>query len=98
MPALWWVEMDLVLLMGRATSGSVFWGVCKLSTTLGSLSANGWGCVPVLLVVWSEVSSTGDCRQLRGWVLESRWRLPGEISPINIPWSQEFSDNPTSWT
>ena len=28
---------------------------------LGCLSANGWGCVPVLLVVWRRVSSTGGC-------------------------------------
>ena len=33
----------------------VFWGVCGLSMTLGCLSADGWGCIPVLLVVWSEV-------------------------------------------
>ena len=25
----------------------VFWGVCALIMILGSLSANGWGCVPV---------------------------------------------------
>ena len=24
----------------------------------------GWGCIPVLLVVWPETSSTGVCRQL----------------------------------
>ena len=28
-----------------------FGGVCGLIMILGSLSANGWGCVPVLLVV-----------------------------------------------
>ena len=37
---------------GRATSGGVLWGVCERSMILGSLSANGWGCAPVLLVVW----------------------------------------------
>ena len=34
--------------------------------TLGILSADGWGCVPFLLVVWHEVSGTGACRQLGG--------------------------------
>ena len=29
--------------------------------TSGSLSANGWHCVPVLLVVWHRVSSIGVC-------------------------------------
>ena len=47
-------------------SGGVFWGVCELSMILGSLSANGWGWVPVLLVVWYGVSSTGACWSLSG--------------------------------
>ena len=37
----------------------MFWGVCDLIMILGSLSANGWCCVPVLLVVWHGVSSSG---------------------------------------
>ena len=48
----WWMRLDLVFLVGRSTSGSMFWGVCDLIMFLSSLSANGWGCVPVLLVVW----------------------------------------------
>ena len=36
---------------GRTASGSVFWGVCEPIMILGILSANRWGCVPVLLVV-----------------------------------------------
>ena len=64
MPVFWWVELDIVPLMGRAVSGGVFWDVCELSTTLGSLSVDGWVCVPVLLVVWHEAFSTGACRQL----------------------------------
>ena len=47
-------------------SGGVFWGVCELLMILGSLSANGWSCVPVLLVVWHGVSSTGACWLLSG--------------------------------
>ena len=50
-PVFWWVGLDLVFLVGRAVSGGVFWGVCVLSMILGSLSAIGWCCVPVLLVV-----------------------------------------------
>ena len=30
------------LSVGRATSVGMFWGVCELSMTLGSLSADGW--------------------------------------------------------
>ena len=42
------------------------WGVCELSMILDSLSANGWCCVPVLLVVWHGASSTGACCPLGG--------------------------------
>ena len=41
-------------------------GVCELIMSLGSLSANGWGCVPVLLVVSHGMSSTGACWSLSG--------------------------------
>ena len=66
MPVFWWVGLYLVLLVGRAASGVVFWSVCELSMTLDSLSANGWGCVPVLLVVWHWAFSTGACWLLGG--------------------------------
>ena len=46
MPVLWCLGLYLVSLVGRPESGGVFWGVCELSMILGSLSANGWGCVP----------------------------------------------------
>ena len=61
MSVFWWVGLDLVFLVGRATCGVVFWGVYELCMILGSASANGWGCVPVLLVVWHGASSTGAC-------------------------------------
>ena len=64
MPEFWWMRLDLVFLVGTSTSGGVFWGVCDLIMILGSLSANGWGCVPVLLVVWHRVSSTVACWSL----------------------------------
>ena len=64
MPVLWWMRLDLVFLVGRTESGGVFWRVCDLFMILVSLSANGWGCVPVLLVVWHGVSSTGACCSL----------------------------------
>ena len=61
MPVFWWVGLDLVFLVGRAASGRVFWGFCELSMSLGSLSANGWGCLPVLLFVLHGASSSGVC-------------------------------------
>ena len=66
MPVLRWMRLDLVFLVGRTASGGVFQGVCDLIMILGSLSANGCGCVPVLLVVWHKVSNTGACWSLSG--------------------------------
>ena len=66
MPVFWWMSLDLVFLVGRSMSGCVFWGVCDLIIILGSLSASGWCCVPVLLVVWHRVFSTGACSLLSG--------------------------------
>ena len=59
-----WMRLDLVFLVCRTMSGGVFWGVCELIMILGSPSADGWGCVPVLLVIWHCVSSTGACWSL----------------------------------
>ena len=61
MPVFWWMRLDLIFLVGRSTSGGVFWGFCGLIIILGSLSANGWGCVPVLLVFLHGVSCTVAC-------------------------------------
>ena len=66
MPVFWWMRLDFVFLVGSTTSGCVFWGVCDLIMILGSLSANGWGCVPVFLVVLHRVSSTVACWLLSG--------------------------------
>ena len=66
MPVFWWVGLDLIFLVGRAASGGVFWGVCELTKILGSLSANGCCCGPVLLVVWHGASSTGAYWPLGG--------------------------------
>ena len=66
MPVFQWVALDLVFLVGRAASGGVFWGVCDLIIILGSLSANGGVCVPVLLVVCHWLSRTVACWSLSG--------------------------------
>ena len=50
------MDLGLVSLVGRVMSRHVFRGDCKLSATLGSLSDDGWCCVPTLLVVRLEVS------------------------------------------
>ena len=71
MSVFWWMRLDLFFLVGRSTSGGVFWGVCGFIMILGNLSSNGCGCVPVLLVVWHRVFSTVAC-----WLLSDAgcWR------------------------
>ena len=44
----------------------VLGGVCELCMILDSLSVDGSGCVPILLFVHLEESSTEDCRLLGG--------------------------------
>ena len=61
MPVFWWMRLDLVFLVGRSASGGVFCGVCDLIMILGSLSANGCRCVPVLLIVCHRVFSNVAC-------------------------------------
>ena len=91
----WWMRQDLVFLVGRTKSGVVFCGVCVLIMILGSLCANGCGCVPVLLVVWHRVSSWVEWRWIEwSWVLALRWRPLWEHSLFDIMWSREFSGGP----
>ena len=66
LPMFRWMRLDLVFLVGRTTSGGVFWCICDLIMILGSLSTNGWVCVLVLQVVWHSVSSTVACWSLSG--------------------------------
>ena len=65
-PVFWWMRLDLVFLLGVSMSGGVFCGVCGHIMILGSLSASGWGCVPVSLAVLHQVSSTVACWSLSG--------------------------------
>ena len=74
------VEEPESCLSAVQVSGGVFWSVCGLIMILGSLSANGWGCVPVLLVVWHRMSSTGAGLVFEwSWVLALRWRSLGDF-------------------
>ena len=66
-------------------ASSVFWCVCELSMTLASFSADGWGCVPVFLVVWPEVFQHWNLQAVGcSWAIVPRWGPPGELMLINI--------------
>ena len=77
-------------------SGCVFWGVCDLIMISGSLSANGGGCVPVLLVVWHRVSRTVTCWSLSGAGLGVEMEISGRFSPFGITLSWEVFGGPMS--
>lgn len=63
------------------------------------MSANGWDCVPVFLVIWQwGVQHWSLQAVVWSQVLVSRWIPMGEHKPINISWAQEVSDGPVSWT
>ena len=65
-PAQWWVELGLGPLVGRAVSMDVSRGGYGLRKPLGSLTADGWDCVPAQLVAWPEASQHW-CLQVVGW-------------------------------
>ena len=96
MPVFWWMRLHFVFLVGRSTSGGVFWGVCGLIMILGSLCANGGGCVPVLLVVWHRVSSTVACWLLSEAGLDVEMEISERFSLFGITWSWEVSCGPVS--
>ena len=82
MPVFWRMQLDLVFLVGRTASGGVVWGVCELIMILRSLSPDGWVCVPVLLVVWHSVSSTGPCWSLSELGLSVEMEISGRSFAI----------------
>lgn len=63
-PAVWWVELSLFPLMGRATFSGMFWSVCELSMTLGRFSADGFRLCSCLASCLVAASSTIACRYL----------------------------------
>ena len=73
-------------------------GVWDLIMILGSLSANGWGCVPVLLVVWHRVSSTVACWSLSGAGSSVEVEVSGRAFAFWYYVEWEVSGGPMSWT
>ena len=96
MPVFWWMRLDLFFLVSRTTSGGVFWGVCDLIMILSILFANGWGRVPVLLIVWHRVYSTVACWSLSGGGLGIEMEISERSSPVDIMWSWDVSGGAVS--
>ena len=60
-PAHWWVELGLFLLVDRAVSKGVSVGSCGLRMTLGIVSTDRWDCLPALLIDWPEALEPVGC-------------------------------------
>ena len=91
----WEMRLDLVFLVGRTVSSSVFWGVCELIMILGSFSASGWGCGSVLLVFGMGCPAL----ELAGRRVELGLSVEMEISGrvlTDISWGQVVSGGPMS--
>ena len=87
-PAHWWVELGIVILVGRAMSRDVFIGGCGLMKTLSSLSAVGRGCVPALLFVGClrhpSTGAFGLSGRARSWHQNGGLQA-NEYSPVPPP-------------
>ena len=85
MPGHWWVELGLGPLVGGAMSRGMSRGGCGPRKLLGSLSADGWGCVPALLF-GLRCPSTGVHRLFGvGQVLVPKWQSPGQFTLMDAP-------------
>ena len=98
MPELWWVELSLFPLKGRAASGGVF-GVSVRLVRLQAVCLLMGGAV--FLSCWlfgmrsPALEPAGSCVEP---VLVLIWIPLKVCMPINIPCAQEFSGCPVSWT
>jgi len=92
------VELDLFSLECNEVSSSEFLGVYGFGMALGT-------CLLMFQVVflfcWRiSVMCLALGLVALGWslVLVQVWRLLGELLPISVPWSQEFSDVLKFWS
>lgn len=68
-------------------SQCVYRSSCVPRMTFSSLSADWWGCVPTMKVVWPDVYQKRILQAI-GWsqVLGAKWYHPGKLMPMNILW------------
>ena len=85
-PAHWWVELGMPLWWPGPCQGVSLVGSYMLRKTLSSLAADGWGCVPALLGVWTEESQHWSLQPV-GWgqVLVRKWWPPQGLTPMSTP-------------
>ena len=76
----WWAELGVFPLVGKAMSSHVFIGGCWHRMNSGSLSADGCGCVPTILVGWRGASQHWILQAVE-WVkiLMPIWWLLGKL-------------------
>ena len=87
----WWLELGFVPLVDGATLMGVFRGSYVPRTTLGCLSADRWGSVSTLLIVWPEAFQHWSLKAV-GWGQISFliWWPPGKLTTMTILWGLHF--------
>ena len=84
------MELGLGPLGGKFMSGGAFRGNCVLKMILGSLSSDGWGCVPSLLFVCPEASQNWSLQAVEwGQASFPKWPPLGELMLMIIPWGPQ---------
>ena len=79
-------QLVLIPLVGRAVSRGVIKGHSIPRMTLGSLSADGLGCVPTLLVVCLGLLSNLSLQALVGWgQIFPKWQLDWTSTSTVLP-------------
>ena len=66
--------------------------------SVGSLSADDWVCVFVMLLIWVRHPALCVASSLVASDLGQRWKPSWEFSVISTLWDQEFSGSLVSWT
>ena len=79
------MELILIPLVGGALSLGVIRGRCVPGGSLGSLFADGWGCVPTWFVVWPGASQPWWVRPDFLALLEELMLIPGTLYPMSFP-------------
>ena len=84
--SVWWAGPHPVMCFGV---------VCQFSMIIGSLSANRWGCVPILLVVWHGAS---NCWPFGEACLNAEMEISGRALASWYYVGREVSGGQVSWT
>ena len=88
MPFHWQVELSLAPLLGGTLSLGVISSGCVSRRILGSLFADGWGCIPTLLFSLQHLGTGGWVHILQNGSIHEcprQWLSPGISASSVLP-------------